>query len=88
MKKSQDVAPVWNALGIADPCDVLVEAGREQGFLGPKVGRSKPLLQAVNAQHQCRIKRWTPSIDHWRMRSIELEQFGPERNVAHLIEQD
>ena len=65
--KSQDADPVRNALGAANAYKVPVEAGLKKGSFGPKVGQSKPLLQAVDTQHHCQIKRWTPLVGHRRM---------------------
>ena len=57
MAKPQDADPVRNPLGAADAHEVTVEAGLEQSFFGSQVRQAKPLLQAVNAQHHCQIKR-------------------------------
>jgi len=88
MTESQDADPVWNALGAADASEVAVEAGLEQGFFGPQVRQAKPLLQAVNAQHQCKVKWRASRLGHRRVLRNEREQVGPGHNVAHFIEQD
>ena len=88
MTKSQDADPVWNALGAADTSKVAVEAGLEQGFFGPQVGQAKPLLQAVNAQHQCKVKWRTSRPGHRRVRRYERQQIAPRHDLVHFFEQD
>ena len=88
MTKSQDADPVWNALGAADACKVAVEAGLEQGFFGPQVRQAKPLLQAVNAQHQCKVKWRASRVGHWCVRRNERQQIAPRHDVVHFFEQD
>ena len=88
MTKSQDADPVWNALGAADASEVAVEAGLEQGFFGPQVRQAKPLLQAVNAQHQCKVKWRASRFGHRCVRRYEREQVGPGHDVVHFFEQD
>ena len=88
MTKSQDADPVWNALGAADASEVAVEAGLEQGFFGPQVRQAKPLLQAVNAQHQCKVKWRASRVGHWCVRRNERQQIAPRHDVVHFFEQD
>ena len=88
MTKSQDADPVWNALGAADACKVAVKAGLEQGFFGPQVRQAKPLLQAVNAQHQCKVKWRASRLGHWCVRRNERQQIAPRHDVVHFFEQD
>ena len=88
MTKSQDADPVWNALGAADASEVAVEAGLEQGFFGPQVRQAKPLLQAVNAQHQCKVKWRASRLGHRCVRRNERQQIAPRHDVVHFFEQD
>jgi len=88
MTKSQDADPVWNALGAADPCEVPVEAGLEQGFFGPEIRQAKPLLQAVNAQHQCKVKWRASRLGHRCVRRYERQQIAPRHDLVHFFEQD
>lgn len=88
MTKSQDADPVRNALGAADTSKVAVEAGLEQGFFGPQVRQAKPLLQAVNAQHQCKVKWRASRLGHWCVRRNERQQIAPRHDVVHFFEQD
>ena len=73
MTESQDADPVRNALGAADACKVAVEAGLKQGFFGPQVRLAKPLLQAVNAKHQCKVKWRASRLGHRCVRCYERE---------------
>ena len=88
MTESQDADPVWNALGATDASEVAVEAGLEQGFFGPQVGQAKPLLQAVNAQHQCKVKWRASRLGHRCVRRYERQQIAPRHDLVHFFEQD
>ena len=88
MTESQDDDPVWNALGAADTSEVTVEAGLEQGFFGSQVGQAKPLLQAVNAQHQCKVKWRASRLGHRCVRRYERQQIAPRHDLVHFFEQD
>ena len=88
MTKSQHADAVWNALGAADASEVAEEAGLEQGFFGPQVRQAKPLLQAVNAQHQCKVKWRASRLGHRRMRRYERQQIAPRHDLVHFFEQD
>jgi hypothetical protein len=88
MTKSQDADPVRNALGTADASEVAVEAGLEQGFFGPQVRQAKPLLQAVNAQHQCKVKWRASRLGHRCVQRYERQQIAPRHDLVHFFEQD
>ena len=88
MTESQDADPVWNALGAADASEVAVEAGLEQGFFGSQVRQAKPLLQAVNAQHQCKVKWRASRFGHRCVRRYERQQIAPRHDLVHFFEQD
>ena len=88
MTESQDADPVWNALGAADASEVAVEAGLEQGFFGPQVRQAKPLLQAVNAQHQCKVKWRASRLGHRCVRRYERQQIATRHGLVHFFEQD
>ena len=88
MTKSQDADPVRNALGAADACKVALEAGLEQGFFGPQVRQAKPLLQAVNAQHQRKVKWRASRLGHRRVRRYERQQIAPTHDLVHFFKQD
>ena len=88
MSKSQDVDSVRNSLGAADAHKVTLEVGLEQCFFGPKVRQTKPLLQAMNAQHHCQIKRRTSHLGHRCMRRDQCQQLTLRHGLLHLIEQD
>ena len=88
MTKSQDADPVWNALGTANAYEVSVKAGLEQGFFGPQVRQAKPLLQAVNAQHQCKLKWRASRLGYRCVRRYERQQIAPRHDLVHFFEQD
>ena len=88
MTESQDADPVRNALGAADASEVPVEAGLEQGFFGSQVRQAKPLLQAVNAQHQCKVKWRASRLGHRCMRRYKRQQIAPRHDLVHFFEQD
>ena len=88
MAKSQDVDAVGNTLGAADAHKVTVEVGLEQNIFGPQVRQSKPLLQAMNAQHHCQIKGRTSRLGHRCVRCDQCQQLAPRHDLLHLIEQD
>ena len=87
MTKSQDADAVGNSLDAADACEVTVEAGLEQSLFSPQVRQTKPLLQAVNAQHHCQIKRRTSRLGHRCVRGDQRQQLGPRHYLLHLIKQ-
>ena len=86
--KSQNADPVWNALGAADASEVAVEAGLEQGFFGPQVRQAQPLLKAVNAQHQCKVKWRASRLVHRCVRRYERQQIAPRHDLVHFFEQN
>jgi len=88
MTESQDADPVWNALGAADTSKVALEAGLEQGFFGLQVGQAKPLLQAVNAQHKCKVKWRASRLGHRCVRRYEKQPIAPRHDLVHFFEQD
>jgi len=88
MTESQDADPARNTLGAADASEVAVEAGLEQGFFGPQVRQAKPLLQAVNAQHQCKVKWRTSRLGRRCVRRYESQQIAPRHYLVHFFEQD
>ena len=87
MTKSQDADSVGNALGAADAHEVAVKAGLKQSLFGPQVRQPKPLLQTVNAQHHCQIKRGAPRLGHRCVRGDQCQQLAPRHDLLHLIEQ-
>ena len=88
MAKAQDADPVRNALGAADAHEVTVKAGLEQSLFGSQVRQPKPLLQVVNAQHHCQIKRRAPRLGQRCVRRDHHLQFTPRQILLHFIEQD
>ncbi len=72
----QDADPVMNTLGATDACKVTLETSLEQSFFGAQVRQAKPLLQAVNAQHHCQIKRWASRLSHRCMWRNQRQQFS------------
>ena len=86
--KAKDADPVWNALGAADADKVPVEASLEQGFFSAQVRQAKPLLQAVNTQHHCQIRRRAPRLGYRCVRRYERQQIAPEHDLVHFPEQD
>ena len=88
MAKAQDADPVRNALGAADAHEVTVKAGLEQSLFGSQVRQPKPLLQVVNAQHHCQIKRRAPRLGQRCVRRDDRHQFTAKHDLLHFIEQD
>ena len=54
----------------------------------PLVRQAKPLLQAVNAQHQCKVKWRASRLGHRRMRRYERQQIAPRHELVRFFEQD
>jgi len=50
--------------------------------------QAKPLLQAVNAQHQCKVKWRASRLGHRCVRRYERQQIGPRHDLVHFFEQD
>jgi len=50
--------------------------------------QAKPLLQAVNAQHQCKVKWRASRFGHRCVRRYERQQIGPGHDLVHFFEQD
>jgi hypothetical protein len=67
---------------------VTQEAGLEQSLFGSQVRQTKPLLQTVNTQHHCQIKRRAPRLGHRRMRGDQCQQLTPRHGLLHLVEQN
>jgi hypothetical protein len=88
VSETQNADPVRDALGTADAHEGTVEAGLEQGFFGSQVRQAKPLLQAMNAQHHCKIKRRASRLGHRGVRRDQRQQFAPRHDLLHFIEQD
>ena len=88
MTKSQDADPIRNSLGAVDAHEVTVEAGLEQGLFSSQVRQAKPLLQAVNAQHHCQIKRRASRLGDWCVGGDQGQQVAPRHDLLHFIEQD
>ena len=88
MTKSQDADPVRNSLGAADAHEGAAKAGLKQSFFGSEVGQAKPLLQAMNAQHHCQVKRRTSRPGNRCVRCNQCQQFAPRHDMLHLVEQD
>jgi hypothetical protein len=88
MPEPQDADPVSNALGAADAHEVAIKAGLEQGFFSAQIGQTKPLLQTVDTQHHCNVKRWASRLGHRCARRYQRQQLSPRHDLLHLIEQD
>ena len=88
VSKTQDADPVRNALGAADAYEVSVKAGPKQSLFGSQVRQPKPLLQTINPQHHCQIKRRAPRLDQWCVRRDYRLQLTPRHVLLHFIEQD
>ena len=88
VSETQDADPVWNTLGAADTGELTKKAGLEQGFFGSQVRQTKPLLQAVDGQHHCQIKRRSSRLGHRCVRRCQCPQFTLRHDLLHLIEQD
>ena len=88
MTKAQDADPVRNGFGAADTHEVPVKAGLEQGLFGSHVRQAKPLLQTMNAEHHCKIKRWAARLGQRRVWGDQCQQFTPRHDLLHLVEQD
>ena len=50
--------------------------------------QAKPLLQAVNAQHQCKVKWRASRFGHRCVRHYERQQIAPRHDLVHFFEQD
>ena len=89
---ARDADPISNAAVDADSQEVTIEVGLEQGLFGLKVRHTKPLPQALNAQHHCQIKRrsshfFTTSVSG--VVSDKNSQVIPSgHSPLHFIEQD
>ena len=88
MAKAQDADPVRNVLGATDACEVTVEAGLKQSFFGSQIRQPKLLLQAVNAQHHCQVKRRTSRLGQRCVQCNQRQRFAPRHDMLHLVEQD
>ncbi|TAH12684.1 MAG: hypothetical protein EAZ11_05890 [Curvibacter sp.] len=76
--KALGADPVRRKLGATDAHTVTVEVNLGQSSCDSQVGRANPLSQAVNAQHQCQIKR----------RKSRLRHRCVGRDLLHCIEKD
>ena len=88
VSEPQNADPIGDALGATDAYEVTVETGLEQGLFSPQIRQAKPLLQAVNAQHHCKLERWASRLGHRRVRSNQCQQLSPWHDPFHFIEQD
>ena len=50
--------------------------------------QAKLLLQAVNAQHQCKVKWRASRFGHRCVRRYERQQIAPRHDLVHFFEQD
>ena len=88
MSKTQYVGPVRSAVGAVVTDEVTIKTSLEQGFFGPQVRQTKPLLQAVDAQHERQIKRRASCLGHRCVRRNQRQQLAPRHDLLHFFEQD
>lgn len=74
--------------GITNACQVSQVAGCQPGLLGTQIGQSKPLLQGVDAQHRCQLKRYPFRTGHCRIRCDQRNQLVPQHQTLCLIKYD